>query len=344
MSTTGTTGTTTGTPTGEPSGAAARTGGKTTGKTTGRTARRGTARGTGRGTTERRLARAGWLYASPALTLIAAVTLFPILFSVVLSFSEVRLSYGGFRIEGFTTDNYAALAHSSAWFESLVFTLGFTLVTVVLELALGTAAALVLERLGAARGWILAVLLLPWAMINVVAAQLWGYLYNGTYGVVTWAIEALGGGEPAILGRPVPAMAAMAVADIWKTTPFVAIIVLAGLMQIPKDVYEAAEIDGSGPWTTFWRVTLPQLRPILAIAVLFRTLQAFGVFDLPFVLTQGGPGTATQSLAILGYKTLFQNLSIGPGAAVATSTAALVMGCCLLFLRAFRAQVDEGGR
>jgi len=130
---------------------------------------------------------------------------------------------------------------------------------------------------------------------------------------------------------------------VWKTTPFVAIVVLAGLMLIPDDVYEAAEIDGANAWTTFWKVTLPQLRPIVAIAVLFRILQAFGIFDLPFVLTQGGPGTATQSVAILGYKTLFQDLDIGGGAAIATATAVIVMGCCLLFLRVFRAHVDEEG-
>ncbi|MEW9515236.1 extracellular solute-binding protein [Streptomyces tubercidicus] len=187
-------------------------------------------------------------------------------------------------------------------------------------------------------------LLLPWALINVVAAQLWGYLFNGTYGGLTWLFGQLLGHQPDILGQPASAMGAMVVVDAWKTTPFVAIVVLAGLMLIPGDVYEAAEIDGAGAWTTFWKVTLPQLRPIMAIAVLFRILQAFGIFDLPFVLTQGGPGTATESLAILGYKTLFQNLDIGRGAAVATTTAVIVIGCCLLFLRVFRTQADEGGR
>lgn len=292
----------------------------------------------------RRRARTGWLFASPALTVIALVTLFPVFFSLVLSFARVRLEYGGLHLSGFTTDHYTALLSSPEWLQALAFTVGFTLVTVFLELVLGVVAALVLERLGAARGWILAVLLLPWSLINVVAAQLGGYLFNGTYGGVSWALGQLTGSQPDILGQPVSAMAAMVAVDVWKTTPFVAIIALAGLMLIPGDVYEAAEIDGAGPWKTFWRVTLPQLRPMVAIAVLFRVLQAFGIFDLPFVLTKGGPGTATQSLAMLGYKALFQNLDIGTGAAVATSTAAVVIGCCLLFLRAFRTQVDEGER
>ncbi|MEV1025890.1 sugar ABC transporter permease [Streptomyces sp. NPDC050264] len=291
-----------------------------------------------------RRGRTGWLFASPALLVVAAVTVFPVVFSLILSFCEVKLEYGGLRLGSPTLAHYEALLTSPEWYRALAFTLGFTVVSVFLELVLGTVVALVLERLGAARGWILALLLLPWALINVVAAQLWSYLFNGTYGAVSWVCAQLFGGQPDILGEPAPAMAAMVVVDVWKTTPFVAIVVLAGLMLIPGDVYEAAEIDGANAWTTFWKVTLPQLRPIVAIAVLFRILQAFGIFDLPFVLTQGGPGTATQSVAILGYRILFQNLDFGGGAAVAVTTAAIVMGCCLLSLRVFRAQVDDGGR
>jgi multiple sugar transport system permease protein len=111
--------------------------------------------------------------------------------------------------------------------------------------------------------------------------------------------------------------------------------------MLPRDVYEAAEVDGCTGWQTFWRITLPLLRPTIALAVLFRVLQAFGVFDLPFVLTQGGPQNATTSLAILGYQAMFTDLKFGAGAAVATTTAALVVIGCLLFLRVFKAQVSE---
>jgi multiple sugar transport system permease protein len=131
------------------------------------------------------------------------------------------------------------------------------------------------------------------------------------------------------------------VADIWKTTPFVAVIVIAGLVMLPSDVYEAASCDGASNWTIFWKITLPLLRPTIAIAVLFRVLQAFGVFDLPFVLTGGGPGTATTSLAILSYKVMFQNIDYGPGAAVAVSATLLVILGCLLFLRVFKTQVGR---
>ena len=296
----------------------------------------------GPGSARRRRARVGWGYTAPTLLVVGAVTIFPILFSVVLSFTTVRITYDGFRVDSFTTANYAALLNSSEWREALLFTLFYTVVTVLVELVLGTLAALVLERLGAGRGWIMALLLVPWSLITVVSAQLWGYLYDASYGLATWFCEIFLGHSPVILGTPATAVGGMMVADIWKTTPFVAIIVLGGLVMLSRDVFEAAEIDGLNAWSTFWRVTLPQLRPVIGIAVLFRILQAFGIFDLPFVLTQGGPGTATQSLAILGYKTLFQDLNMGPGAAIATTTALLVLVCCLVFLRAFTSQASEG--
>src|SRR5262249_48247375 len=144
-------------------------------------------------------------------------------------------------------------------------------------------------------------------------------------------------------GTPASAVIGLMIADVWKTTPFVAIIVLAGLVMLPRDVFEAAEIDGASGWYTFWHVTLPLLRPTIALAVMFRVLQAFGLFDLPYVMTGGGPGTATQSLAILAYNALFKNLSFGPGAAVATSTALLVLLGCLAALRVFRTQVGKEG-
>lgn len=290
----------------------------------------------------RRKARTGWLYVSPALAAVALVTVFPVLYSVVMSFAKVRFTFGGMSIQDWTLANYTTMLGSSAWHEALLFTVGYTLATVAIELGLGIGVAVLLERLEAGRGWVLALLLIPWSLITVVSAQLWDYLYDATYGAVTWLFSLVLAQPPVILGKPVPAICGMAVADIWKTTPFVAVIVLAGLVRIPREHYEAAEVDGAGPWTTFRRIVLPALRPVVAVAVLFRVLQAFGIFDLPFVLTQGGPGTATQSLAILGFKTLFQDLNIGMGSAIATSTGALVLLGCLLFLRLFRTQVDDG--
>jgi len=292
---------------------------------------------------KKRLARMGWAFSAPALIVIIGVTIFPIVYSVIMSLNTVTVTGSGFSLDGFTFSNYNLLIHSSLWRDALFFTLYYTLITVVVELIIGTCIALVLERLTAGRGWMMALLLIPWSMITVINAELWAYIYNGTYGVADYILGALGFGHPVILGTPTSAIIGLMIADIWKTTPFVAIIVLAGLVMLPGDVFEAAEVDGSSSWQTFWRITLPLLRPTIALAIIFRVLQAFGLFDLPYVMTGGGPGTATQSLAILAYNALFKNLAFGPGAAVATSTALLVLLACLASLRVFRVQVGQEG-
>jgi multiple sugar transport system permease protein len=289
----------------------------------------------------KRMARLGWTFTAPALIFVGAVTIFPIVYSVVLSFSNATVSGNGVALNGFTTSNYSLVLKNSTWHYALGFTIIYTLITVIVELAIGTLIALVLERMVAGRGFMMALLLIPWSMITVINAELWGYIYQGTYGVADAILTAVGLGSPDILGTPTPAIIGLMIADIWKTTPFVAIIVLAGLVMLPGDVYEAAEVDGSSGWSTFWRITVPLLRPTLALAVMFRVLQAFGLFDLPYVLTGGGPGTATTSLAILGYDAIFKNLAFGPGAAVAVTSALLVLLGCLLSLRTFRVQVGK---
>ena len=286
----------------------------------------------------KRMARLGWAFSAPALIIIAGVTIFPIIYSVAMSLSNVTVTGNGFSLNGFTWSNYSLVVQSPKWHYALGFTLVYTFVTVLVELVFGTMIALVLQRLTAGRGWMMALLLIPWSMITVINAELWQYIFNSTYGVATYLF-----GLNNVLGTPTPAIIALAIADIWKTTPFVAIIVLAGLVMLPGDIYEAAEVDGSSGWSTFWRITVPLLRPTLALAVLFRVLQAFGLFDLPYVMTSGGPGTSTTSLAILGYNVMFKNLAFGPGAAVAVTTALLVLLGCLISLRAFKVQVGSEG-
>jgi multiple sugar transport system permease protein len=286
----------------------------------------------------RRMARLGWGFSAPALIIVIAVTIFPIVYSVVISLSNVTVTGNGIKLGAATGSNYVQVVENSTWQYALGFTIIYTIITVLVELVLGTLIALVLQRLAAGRGWMMALLLIPWSMITVINAELWQYIYEGTYGVA----GALFGLHD-ILGNSLQAIIGLMIADIWKTTPFVAIIVLAGLVMLPGDIYEAAEVDGSSGWSTFWRITVPLLRPTLAIAVLFRVLQAFGLFDLPFVMTNGGPGTATTSLAILGYKAIFQNLDFGTGAAVAVTTALLVLIGCLISLRGFKVQVGKEG-
>jgi multiple sugar transport system permease protein len=246
-------------------------------------------------------ARLGWIFASPALLVVAAVMLFPIVFSIVMSFSHVNVTGNGFQLNGLTGGNYSILFGSPRYWHDLQFTVLYTVVTVLVEMTLGTLIALVLDTV----------------------------------------LGAVGVHNLDVLGTPMQASIAMGVADVWKTTPFVAIMVLAGLVMLPGEVVEAARVDGAGGWAVFWRIRLPLLRPALAVAVMFRILQAFGLFDLPYVLTGGGPGTSTESLAVLGDKVLFNDLEFGPGAAVAASTALIVLVFCLVFLKVFRTQVGE---
>jgi multiple sugar transport system permease protein len=290
----------------------------------------------------RQLARMGWGFSAPAFAVIAAFTIFPIIFAILLSFEKVNVTGSGFSLNGTTVSNYHTVVTAGLWHHALWWTTMYTVVTVVVELALGTIFALVLIRLTAGRGPMMALLLIPWSLITVISAELWSYIYNPTYGVLDhlWHLIT-GGAAPNLLGHPLDATLSLMFADIWKTTPFVAIIVLAGLVMIPDELFEASEVDGATGWKTFWRITLPLLRPTLGIAVLFRVLQAFGLFDLPYVLTSGGPGTSTQSLAMLAYNTMFTNIDFGPGSAVAVSTAVIVLIMCLVFLRAFKQQVGK---
>jgi trehalose/maltose transport system permease protein len=299
------------------------------------------ATGPGRTALHRRSARLGWAFASPGLLVVAAVMIFPVVFSITMSFSHVNVTGSGFQLSGATAQNYSLLFRSSRYWHDLEFTTVYTLVTVATEMVLGTLIALVLERLTRARAWMMALLLLPWALITVVSAELWAYIYNGVYGVLDAVANAVGVHNLNVLGTPIQASIAMGAADVWKTTPFVAIMVLAGLVMLPADVVEAARVDGASGWAIFWKIRMPLLRPALAVAVMFRILQAFGLFDLPYVLTGGGPGTSTESLAVLGYKVLFNDLEFGPGAAVAASTALIVLAVCLIFLKVFRTQVGE---
>src|SRR5580704_12507055 len=166
----------------------------------------------------KRMARLGWTFTAPALIVIGAVTIFPIVYSVVISLSNATVSGNGIALNGFTTSNYSLVLKNSTWHYALGFTIIYTLITVLVELALGTMIALVLERIN---------------------AELWGYIYQGTYGVADALLNAVGLGHPNILGTPTPAIVGLMIADIWKTTPFVAIIVLAGLVMLPGDIYEA---------------------------------------------------------------------------------------------------------
>lgn len=292
-------------------------------------------------TTERK--RAGYTMLLPALIIVCGITLFPIVYSIWMSLNHVTMTTNGYQMQFAGLANYNKMVHAGEFWHSVWFTFYYSVVTVFIELTLGLLIALAIDNVKRLKNVSIVIMLIPWALITVIAAEMWDYIDDATYGVLNAVLQAMHLiPQPyAWLSNATTAVIAMMVADIWKTTPFVVVIILAGLQMISNEYLEAAYIDGANSWQVFWKVTFPLLRGSIALAALFRILQAFGVFDLPFVLTSGGPGTATQSLAILADQVLFQELHIGVGSAVTVATVLIVLAISLVFVSVFRSLVVE---
>jgi multiple sugar transport system permease protein len=274
-------------------------------------------------------ARLAWALTLPALTAVAVVALFPIGWTAweSLHAHDLRLPWLGRPFVG--VQNYVELAGSPRFWSALGRTLAFVAVSLAVELTAGLALALALERVTRARGLVRTAVLLPWAVPTVVAALVWRFLFESPSGAASAAIAALGLDPPTWFAGPLTAWIPILLADAWKTTPFVALLLLAGLQTLDRDLYEAAAVDGAGPWRQFTRVTLPLLRPTLVVAALFRGLDAFRVFDLVYVMTGGGPGTATEALAVQAFATTLQHLRFGLGAAISMVVFAIAFAVAL---------------
>lgn len=276
--------------------------------------------------------RQGWLLTSPALLVLAAVAVYPIVAGLWLSLHRVILVFHEQRFVGL--GNFRFMWSDQRFHAALLHTLAFTVIAVALELALALPLALLLHRRGA-RGALLAALLVPWAVPTVVSARLWGWLLNPDHGAL---IRLIPGAGPDLFADPTLALLAAIVVDVWKTTPFVALILLAGLQTIPDDLYRAAAVDGASRWQTFRTVTLPLLRPALAVALLLRALDAFRVFDAIWVLTAGGPANGTETLSIYAFKTLMRTGDFGYGSALALVTFLCAGVLALLLARLLRVE------
>ena len=273
----------------------------------------------------------GLAFVSPALLALTVLTVYPGLWVLWLSLQQRIPIFGIARFAG--VEHYAFLAGDPRFWTALRVTLGFTIISVGLELGLGLAVALALQRQRLGRRLALSLLLLTWALPSVVTAKLFQWLYEPSAGLVN---VVLGGSEINWLGDPDLALPALIFADVWRTMPFVALLCYARLLTIPPEVYEAARVDGAGRAATLRWVTLPLLRSILLIALLFRTLDALRAFDLMFVLTGGGPAGMTETLTVYAYRSLFQTLQLGFGAAIGCVIFALVMLVAWAYLRALR--------
>jgi len=274
-----------------------------------------------------------WLLA-PALAFVTLLGAFPVLSQFVLSFTRFNLKFPDER--GFAgLSNYSQLVSDSVFWIDLGQTAYFTVVSVGLELVLGLAAALLLNRMTRGRMAMNSSLIVPWALPTVVAATMWSLLLNDRVGLVNSVLERLGlMGEPIVWLGPRLAMTSVILADVWKTTPFVAIILLAGLKSIPRQYYEAAALDGAGHWAVFRSVTLPLLKPFIAVAVLFRTMDAFRVFDLIWVLTGGASGPETLSVYI--HRVLFRYADMGYGSTMTVALFVIVFLLSLVLIRFMR--------
>ena len=269
-------------------------------------------------------------FLAPAAAVLAAVTLYPIGYVLWLSLQRYSLLADAPEFIGLA--NFARLVQDARFWNAFGNTVYFTLVSVALELVLGLAIALLLARAFAAAGAMRAVVLLPWAIPTVVAARMWEWMYNGDFGVINYLL----GTEVNWLGSPVWAIHAAIAMDVWKATPFVALLLLAGRIAIAPELYQAARVDGAGAWRMFRHVTLPLLWPLILVVLIFRTIDAFRVFDAIYVLTGGGPADTTETLSIYAYKLLFQTLEFGYGSTVAVgvfASVAAVTGVYVWLLR-----------
>ncbi len=265
--------------------------------------------------------KTGWLMVIPALTLLALVFIYPIGRAFWLSLLTENLGTQLKPIFSGLT-NYSRLLGDGRFWQSIGNTATFTLISVTLELILGMGIALVLNQSFRGRGIIRTIAILPWALPTAIMGLAWAWIFNDQYGVINDLLQRLGVIETNInwLGDPTLAMVTLICADVWKTTPFISIILLAGLQAIPQDLYEAHAIDGANAWQSFSQITIPLIMPQILIAALFRFAQAFGIFDLVQVMTGGGPAGATETVSIYIYTTVMRYLDFGYGAALVTVT------------------------
>ena len=279
----------------------------------------------------------------PSFVFVLLFSLYPIIDSFRLSLYRLILTLPWLGQKFVGWENYRDLLADPVALNSLYTTLLFVAVTTPLEVLLGLGMALVLNESFRGRGLLRAVALIPWAIPTVVSSQMWRFIFNDRYGLFNFFLF---GDKTHLYLAPLadPQLAAISimVADIWKTSSFAAIIILAGLQTIPEELYEAASIDGATAWQKFRHITLPLVRPALLLALLFRTMDALRVFDLVFVMTQGGPADATNVLQFYGYKKSFAEGMIGYGSAISVAVFFISLLLSVAYIRLLSSRILKG--
>jgi ABC-type sugar transport system permease subunit len=275
----------------------------------------------------------------PSVIVVFGIVIYPILRTLYTSFYDVNSPFPGtYPFVGL--DNYThALGNPDFW-SAVKRTTYFTVVSTTLEVTFGLGIALLLNAPLRARWLFRSLVVLPWALPTIVNGALWRYIFNAQYGVLNAILTQVGlqNHYHAWLNSQTFALNAVIFADVWKNTSLVAFILLAGLTTIPRDLYEAARIDGASAFQTFWRITLPQLKTALVIVLVLRTIEAFKVFDIIYVMTRGGPANGTQSVTLYTYQQAFSNELFGYGAALAYLIVVFIAIFAVIYMRAIRSE------
>jgi multiple sugar transport system permease protein len=283
---------------------------------------------------ERKLA---WMLCAPAVVVMLAVTAYPILYAFVLSLQKLDLRFPE-QTEFIGLSNYGTVLSSELWWLDVFNTLLIMVISVSIELVLGMVIALVMHRAIFGRGVVRTVVLIPYGIITVVAAFAWQFAFATETGFVN-NLPFIAD-EKNWFGGHISSLAVIIMAEIWKTTPFMALLLLAGLVTIPNELYEAARVDGASAWQRFRKITLPLMKPAILVAVLFRTLEASRVFDSIFIMTRGAQNT--ESVSILGFNQLINRLNLGLGSAISVLIFLGVVLIAFLFIKGFGVKVEEG--
>jgi len=283
-------------------------------------------------TSERRLA---FMLAAPAAILMLAVTAYPIGYAVWLSLQ--RNSLAAPNDTAFVgLDNYVTILTDRYWWTALAVTLGITVVSVTFEFVLGLTLALVMHRTLVGKGLVRTAVLIPYGIVTAVAAYSWFYAWTPGTGYLANLLPH--GSAP--LTQQIPSLGIVILAEVWKTTPFMSLLLLAGLALVPEDLVKAAEVDGANAWRRLTRIILPIIKPAVVVALLFRTLDAFRIFDNIYVLTNGANNT--DSVSILGYDNLFKGFNVGLGSAISVLIFVCVGIIALIFVKVFGAATPGG--
>jgi multiple sugar transport system permease protein len=277
--------------------------------------------------------RDAWIMMSPAIIILLVIAVYPILRTIWISLHEMVLTdpTSGYPFIGLK--NYTKIFQDQRALASLLFTLKFTITTVVLELIIGFAAALIMNKKFKGRGLVRAAILIPWAIPTTVSALMWKFIYNDQYGLFNDVLYRLGiiHAYKAWLTTDSGTFMALVITDVWKTAPFMALLILAGLQMIPDELYEAAKIDGANAFQSFIKITLPMVKGTVLVALLFRTLDAFRVFDLVSVMTGGANGS--ESVSLYAYDNLMKFLNFGYGSAMSVLIFLVVFIISLIYMK-----------